>query len=188
MRRALKLSVFAALCAGLLGCSSAPRQVQQYTIQDFLGTTSYIGASFAPDNGKLLVSSNADGVFNAYAIPVDGSEPEELTKSEESVFVRGYFPSDERFLYMSDQGGNELDHIYVHELDGSTKDLTPGEKLKATFMGWAWDDRSFYIATNERDPRYFDVYEYMPDTYERTMVRSRTTRRRSAPMARHSTW
>jgi dipeptidyl aminopeptidase/acylaminoacyl peptidase len=156
------------------GCATTvegPREVRRYTIQEFLGTTEYTGTSFSPDNRQVLVSSDASGVFNAYAIPVNGSKPIQLTHSvEDSVFVRGYFPDDERFLFTADQGGNELDHVYVREIDGSKVDLTPGEKLRARFLGWARDDTSFYLATNERNPRYFDVYEYSVDGYSREMI------------------
>lgn len=155
----------------IFGCQTGKREVPQYTIEEFLKTTNYSGASFSPDNSKILVSSNETGIFNAYAIPIDGGEPVQLTHStDNSIFVRGYFPNDQRFLYTSDQGGNELNHVYVHEVDGSTKDVTPGEKLKANFYGWAWNDQSFYIGTNERDQRYFDIYEYSPEDYSRKMI------------------
>ncbi|MFQ5636790.1 MAG: TolB family protein [bacterium] len=154
----------------ILGCQ-ATHEVPQYTIQDFLGTTNFSGASFSPDNSKILVSSNQTGIFNAYAIPVAGGEPTPLTNAtENSIFVRGYFPNDERFLYISDKGGNELSHIYVQELNGPVTDLTPGDGLKASFYGWSWDDKSFYIGSNERDQRYFDVYEYSVDDYQRKMI------------------
>jgi hypothetical protein len=39
------------------------------------------------------------------------------------------------------------------ELDGSERDLTPGEKMKANFLGWSRDRKSFFFSTNERDPR-----------------------------------
>jgi len=153
----------------LSGCEQ--KEVPQYSIEEFLETTSYGGASFAPDNSKILVSSNETGIYNAYAIPVDGSEPTQLTNSTtNSIFALGYFPEDERFLYRSDQGGNELDHIYVKELSGPVTDLTPGDKLKASFYGWAWDDQSFYIGTNERDQRFFDLYEYQVEDYSREMI------------------
>lgn len=172
MRRLLSLmSMFLFMIPLMIGCKRGHREVPQYSIQDFLGTTSFTGSSFSPDNRKILVSSNKSGIFNAYAIPVDGGEPIQLTNStENSIFVRGYFPDDERFLYTSDQGGNELNHVYVRELNGPITDLTPGDKLKAVFYGWAWDDETFYIGTNERDRRYFDVYEYRADGYKRTMI------------------
>ena len=148
-----------------------PVEIPHYTIEDFLGTIDYYGASFSPDKTKVLVSSNESGVFNAYAIPVAGGDPVAMTSStDNSIFSIGYFPEDERFLYTSDQGGNELDHLYVRDPDETAVDLTPGEKLKASFYGWAWDDESFYVGTNERDEKFFDVYEYATDGYDRTMV------------------
>lgn len=149
----------------------APAPTPRYTIEQFLSTVSYSGASFSPDNTRILVSSDASGIYNAYAIPVDGGMPIALTESTtESIWALGYFPHDERFLYSADEGGNELNHIYVRELDGSVIDVTPGEGHKAIFYGWARDDVSFFIGTNERDQRFFDVYEVSSTTYEREML------------------
>ena len=163
-------------CAGKAPATSEePREVKTYPIDDFLDTVSFGGSSFSPDGTKLLVSSDETGIRNAYALPVDGSEPIQLTNSTvESVRTRSYFPADERFLFQSDRGGNERDHVYVRELDGSEVDLTPGGELKATFAGWAQDDQTFFIASNERDPRYFDVYEYQVDGYERELFYKET--------------
>lgn len=150
---------------------SGSREVKQYTIEQFLKTVNYRGASFSPDNSKLLVSSDITGVFNAYAMPVDGSESVQLTESTtDTISAISYFPNDERFLYTADQGGNELNHIYVRNLDGSSKDLTPGENLKAGFGGWSQDNSSFYVITNERDRRYFDLYRYDTASLERELV------------------
>jgi len=149
--------------------------VPRYPIEDFLGTTNFGGASWSPDGRKVLVSSNQSGVYNVYAIPAQGGAPVQLTSSAtNAAFANGYFPRDERFLYSSDQGGNELTHVYVRETDGTAaRDLTPGEKLKANFVGWAKDERSFFVGTNERDPRFFDLYEIAADQgsdYARTLL------------------
>ncbi len=148
-----------------------PREVPKYTIDQFLDTVNYRGSSFSPDGKKLLVSSDQTGIYNAYAFPVDGSAPTALTASDkESIFGVSYFPNDERILYTSDQGGNELNHLFVRAIDGTVQDLTPGEKLKASFEGWADDDKSFFVSTNERDPQFFDLYEYQTDGYAREMI------------------
>ena len=77
----------------------ADAQPRQYTIEEFLVTTSYRGSAFSPAGDKLLVSSDETGVFNAFAIPVDGGEPVQLTRStDDAVFAQSYFPDDERFL------------------------------------------------------------------------------------------
>lgn len=173
-----------ALVFGALACQSGgetdsatealPNELRagftRYTIDQFLGTTRIFGSSFSPDGSKILVSSDETGIFNAYAVSVDGGGALQLTDSEtDAVFVAGYFPEDERFIYSADQGGNELAHVYVRELDGSTTDLTPGESHRASFAGWADDDASFFIGTNERNPQYIDIYEVTVDGYERTL-------------------
>ena len=143
----------------------------RYSIDDFLETTSYGGASFSPDNQLILVGSNASGIFNAYALPIDGGDPVALTDSTtDSIFPVGYFPDGDRFLFSSDQGGNELRHLYVQDPDGTVTDLTPGEGFQASFRRWASDDQSFFVQSNERDERFFDLWEYQVDGYDRELV------------------
>lgn len=148
-----------------------PETVPTYTAEAFFQTTSFSGASFSHDGKNLLVNSDETGVFNAYAFAVDGSGKTQLTQSDaNAIFGISYFPKDGRLLYSSDQGGNELNHIYVREEDGSSKDLTPGDKVKASWIGWSADQQSFWAMTNERDPKSFDLYEYATDGYERKLV------------------
>ncbi len=166
---------FVSLSVLILGCGEPQREIRQYSIRDFLATTSYSGASFSPDQSKVLVSSNQSGIFNAYALPTTGGDAVGLTHStENSIFALSYFPDDERFLYTSDEGGNELNHVYVQETDGTVRDLTPGENLKAMFGGWSWDRGSFFLLTNERDQRFFDLYELSTDDYTRSVLYTNT--------------
>ena len=152
--------------------AAAPaKPVRKYTIEQFMATTSISGASFSHDEKNILFSSNESGIFNVYAMPVGGGKPVALTKSTvDSTFAVSYFPGDNRFLYTRDQGGNERNHLFVRELDGSEKDLTPGEQLKAMFFGWSQDRSAFYVLTNERDQKYFDLYRYSAKDYARTML------------------
>jgi Dipeptidyl aminopeptidases/acylaminoacyl-peptidases len=159
--------------------SSAPVQSSlpptQYSMEDFYANASFGGASWSPDASNILVSSNISGIWNAYTIPAGGGTPTPLTQSKtNSIQAISYFPADERVLYSSDEGGNELTHIYVRNPDGTTQDLTPGPRLKAHFQGWAGDDRSFFVSTNERDERFFDLYEITLDGYRRTLLYKNT--------------
>lgn len=184
-------AVFALLLA--VGCASQndqkqtipARDVTQYSVAEFYANASVFGSSFSRDKQNILVTSNASGVYNAYAIPVGGGAPLPLTTSTtNSVFAISYFPLDMRLLYSSDQGGNELAHVYVRLLDGTTKDLTPGTKHRASFDGWAGDDKHFWISTNERDQRYFDVYEYGVTDLKRMLVYQNTTGFDTGPISR----
>jgi dipeptidyl aminopeptidase/acylaminoacyl peptidase len=78
-------------------------------------------------------------------------------------------PKDDRILYTRDSGGDEQNHLYLRNPDGTEKDLTPG-KLKASFLDWKRDLSGFYVTTNERDPKFFDLYRYDAKTLERTLV------------------
>jgi len=150
--------------------STPARTIKQYTIEQFLTTTAIGGSSFSADEKSILFSSNKTGIYNVYTIPVTGGEPKQITRSTtESTFSVGYFPDDSRVLYTHDQGGNENNHIYVLGADGKEKDLTPGDKVKAQFVGWTHDGKSFYISTNERDQRFFDIYKLDAATFERKL-------------------
>ena len=140
---------------------SAAREVASYDAQTFYATTSFAGASFSPDGKRLLVTSDQSGVFNAYALALAGGPPARLTSSStDAIFSLDWFPHDGRFLYTADQGGNELNHLYLRTPAGESVDLTPGQNLKASFVDWSADERSFFVLTNERDPQYFDLYRY----------------------------
>ena len=144
---------------------------KSYAVSDFYRSVLFGGGSWSPDGRRILVSSNQTGIWNAYAVPVTGGAPQPLTTSTtNSIFADSYFPHDERIIYNSDEGGNELTHVFVRSPDGTSKDLTPGKKLKAAFLGWAGDARSFLVSTNERDQRYFDVYEYSTDKLKRSLL------------------
>ena len=149
--------------------SGAPAAV--YTIEQLMSVTGYSGLSFSPDGRTLLVSSKKSGVANLYTVPVTGGALTPVTHSvKETVGEIGYFPHDARILYTSDQGGNELYHIYVRDPGGAVRDLTPGTDHKAEFVGWAPDGNHFYLVTNERDPRFFDLYRYDVEGYARQRI------------------
>lgn len=152
------------------------REVERHDAAAFFETISFslagaAGHAFEAESGDLLVSSDETGVFNAYRMDDETGEREALTDSEDNAtFAVSWFPEDGRALVTSDQGGNELNHVYVREEDGELVDLTPGKEVKAQFVGWAQDGSEFWIATNERDGQAFDLYAYETDGYERRMA------------------
>jgi dipeptidyl aminopeptidase/acylaminoacyl peptidase len=172
MRVSAVVSVALALLTSppLRAADPPARPSKQYSIEQFLATTAIQGASFSADGKKILFSSDASGVRNVQSIPVAGGPPQALTRSTtDTTTAVSYFPGDDRFLFTRDQGGNELNHLYVQTPSGDERDLTPGEKLKATFAKWTRDGSAFYVLSNERDARYFDVYRFDAKTYARTM-------------------
>ena len=155
---------------------SSGETVPRYSAAQFFETTSYglpgpAGHAFSADGSRLLIHSDSSGVFNVYALPVDGGDAVALTASDDNaMFAVSWFPLDDRILYTYDQGGNELNHVLVREADGSHRDLTPGDSLKAAFLGWSDDGQHFYVSTTERSQETFDVYRYSAEDYSRELV------------------
>ncbi|MDQ3206944.1 MAG: S9 family peptidase [Pseudomonadota bacterium] len=183
----LPLAVFAAIHAGPIsaqaqrpdaaGTSNAVAvQTGRYSAREFFETTSYAmsaptGLGFSADGKSLLISSDQSGVFNAYLLPVEGGDPTAVTTStRDATFATSAFPKDGRVLITADSGGNELSHVFVREVDGTLRDLTPGDKAKAEFLGWKGDGTQFYVTSNERDPQMFDIYAYDSASYERRRI------------------
>ncbi len=180
MFRTMMAGVAATLTLSACGqdepAAPAPAAHVAYDAATFYDTTAVSMAAptalaFSPDGANLLVATDKSGVFNAAALPVAGGMAAPLTTSTtNAVFAISYFPADDRILVSSDGGGDELSHIYVREADGTLKDLTPGDKLIAQFVGWSGDGATFWIATNERNPQMFDVYAYSAADFSRKMV------------------
>ncbi len=147
------------------------REVPQYTIEQFLNTTTIFGGAFSPDEKKILFTSDQTGVFNAYTIPVKGGSPHQVTFSDSnSIFSISYFPNDNRILLRSDKGGNEIWHIYLLDENGKVKDLTPYPNARALFFKWCEDETGFFFLSNKRDHRYMDLYRMDITTFQPTMI------------------
>ncbi|MBL8265196.1 S9 family peptidase, partial [Steroidobacter sp.] len=154
------------------GCSSSAPE--RYDASAFYSTTSYTvaeGFAWSADGQKLLLTSDESGIANAYALSMTGAAKAALTGSTtDSTYAVSWFPGDARALVRADRGGNELMHLYVRESSGALRDLMPDSTGKADFLGWAADGSSFYVLSNERDPKTFDLYRYSVQDYTRSLV------------------
>jgi dipeptidyl aminopeptidase/acylaminoacyl peptidase len=203
---AVRAALLIALASTLGACGSAPsapdsapaaaapapqaaRSVRQYPIEEFVQTTGVSGASFSADESRLLFSSNRSGIWNVYSMPVGGGEWTAITNSTvDNNYAVAYFPGDDRVLVTRDQGGNELNHLYVIDADGAERDLTPGDNLKADFIGFTPDGSAFHVTSNQRDPRFFDVYRYDAKTYASTRVFENNDAYEPGPVSDDGRW
>jgi len=151
--------------------AAVDQEIQQYSIEQFMDNEAVGGGSFSTDNSSLLVSSNRSGIYNVYTIPTKGGEMTAITVSDStSITARSYFPDDNRMLLNADGNGDEIDHLFVRELDGTIKDITPDKGAKASFYGWSEDDKFLYFGSNKRNPKYFDAYKMSVDDYTSEMI------------------
>src|SRR6187549_1290249 len=158
------IAVAGSICALLLWNCSPPetqeKPAQLYTVNQFMDIVQINGGAFSPDESKIVYNSKATGIFNAYEIDLKSGEQKQLTAStDDAVISQSYFPDDERVLYTSDKGGNEISHLYVRSENGSVKDLIQDSTAKAMFYGWSHDKKLMYVASNSRDKRFFDIHK-----------------------------
>lgn len=147
------------------------REIKQYTIEQFMDNEAVRGGSFSTDNSNLLISSNRSGIYNVYTIPTKGGKMTAITTSDStSITAQSYFPNDNRMIFNADGNGDEIDHLFVRELDGTIKDITPEKGAKASFYGWSEDDKYLYFGSNKRNPKYFDAYKMSIDDYTSEMI------------------
>ncbi|MGC1633365.1 MAG: prolyl oligopeptidase family serine peptidase [Gelidibacter sp.] len=146
-------------------------KVAQYTIEQFMDNEAVSGGSFSFDNSKILISSNRSGIFNVYTIPTSGGSYTPITASDTtSYFAQSFFPNDDRMLLSADGNGDEINHIYLRDTNGTITDLTPDKGAKSEFYGWAEDGQSFYFGSNKMNPKFFDVYEMPISDFSAKMI------------------
>ena len=84
-----------------------------------------------------------------------------LTHStKESFYGIDYLPGTDDYLYASDQGGNENDHIFLQSAANSDpKDITPWPGTKNSKHRWS-SNKTIDVHTKQpRDPKYFDIWK-----------------------------
>jgi dipeptidyl aminopeptidase/acylaminoacyl peptidase len=166
----MRITIILASLLLLISCNKKT-EISKYTIDQFYKNIQIGGGNFNSDESRLLVSSNKSGIWNVYEINISDTAMKQITSSSnESFFAIDYVKGTNKILYSADKGGNEIDHIYLLNEDGSVMDLTPGEKEKAGFGGWSEDKKTMYFTSNKRDPQYFDFYKMQVDEWKPEMI------------------
>ncbi|HEX6845351.1 MAG TPA: S9 family peptidase [Chitinophagaceae bacterium] len=148
-----------------------PKEVKQYTIEQFYKSSEAFGGSFNSDDSKLLYTSNESGIYNLWEADLATGQSVQKTHSkQESFFSSGYVPGTTHFLFGADKGGNENSHIYLQGDDTTAKDLTPGANERAGVFGWSRDMKSLYYTSNVRDPRFNDLYKMDTAGWKSTLL------------------
>jgi dipeptidyl aminopeptidase/acylaminoacyl peptidase len=140
--------------------TNTARNVKQYTIDQFYKSSEVFGGDISADDKKMLVTSNENGIYNAFEIDIASGQKKALTGSvRESIFASSYVPGTTNIIYNSDKGGNEISHLYLRKTNGKVKDLTPGKEEKAQFWNWSRNNKYLYYLSNKRDQKFFDLYK-----------------------------
>jgi dipeptidyl aminopeptidase/acylaminoacyl peptidase len=145
---------------------------EKYSFERYLNVRFAYGPSFSPDGKRLSFLTDITGVDEVWSIPIDihastPAWPEQLTFRGERVAGATCSPTDDVLLVAADVGGNERTQLYMLSADGSAFTvLTSQPDAIYQFGGWSPDGKRIAYSSNERDGRYFDVYELSLETGE----------------------
>jgi dipeptidyl aminopeptidase/acylaminoacyl peptidase len=138
---------------------------REYEFERYLNVRNAYGPAFSPDGQYLSFLSDITGVAEVWSVPVEleadaPAWPEQLTFRGERVSGISYAPVEPVMLVAADIGGSELDQFYTLSQDGADfLALTNLPKVMYRSGLWSPDGKRIVYASNERDPRYFDIYE-----------------------------
>ena len=143
----------------------------EFAIEEFFDTITNDSPTFSPDEQTMYYVSNASGVFNVWKVPVSGGTPTQVTDADDSILSVTHSPHTDELIYVTDKDGNENFHLYCLPTGGgAARDLTPGRDVRAEFAFWSHDGHHFYYSSNERDPRFMDIYRHDMRTGRAQMV------------------
>ena len=137
----------------------------KYSFERYLNVGMAYGASFSPDGQQLSFLTDITGVAEVWSVPVDihaalPAWPAQLTFQRDRVASATFSPTENVLLTTCDMGGNERTQLYLLSADGSTfTALTDQPEVMFLFGGWSPDGQRISYSSNERDGRFFDVYE-----------------------------
>jgi len=159
-----KIIITTVLVYVLVACNNqakTTKEIKHYTAEQLYNNENINGIAFNKDETKLLINSDQTGIQNLYLLNISDTAMQPLTHSvKESFYGIDYLPGTNSYLYSSDKGGNENNHIFLQQAgDTAVRDLTPWPGTKNSAQDWSTDKKAMFIQSNRRNPKYFDVWK-----------------------------
>jgi dipeptidyl aminopeptidase/acylaminoacyl peptidase len=139
--------------------------VELPSFERYLNIRTAYGPGFSPDGKHLSFLTDITGVAEVWSVPIEMSAttptwPEQLTFGGERVLSAGFSPVADILLVSADTGGNERSQLHTLAADGTSfTKLTDRPDVIYQPGDWSPDGMCISYASNERDNRFFDVYE-----------------------------
>lgn len=168
--------IFTLLFIAAVSCTQSggeqARMPKQYTSEQLRSNISIFYSDFNQDETQSLVGSDQTGIFNVFLLNLADTTMQQLTHStKESYFPASFVHGTTKYIVEFDKGGNENYHLYLTSVGDTTlKILTPWPGSTNSIMGWNLDKKTLYFTSNNRDARFFDVWQMDTVTWQPKIV------------------
>ena len=132
-----------------------------YQFEQFLNTRSAFGATVDAAGDRLYFVSDITGSPQLWSVPTDDASawPEPVAVNLDRISFAAPSARPGRLVFGADVGGNERMQLYLVDGPGrAPRLLTEAEMAIHVWGGWHPDAKTIVFSSNERDPRYFDVF------------------------------
>ncbi|MES2655934.1 MAG: S9 family peptidase [Bacteroidota bacterium] len=129
-------------------------------LKDFFKNPDIAYFMLSPVGDKIAFTKPYKNRMNVFTSTLGGKDTTQITFVEDRD-VQGYFwKTNNRIIYMRDNGGDENFHLYAVDADGKNqKDLTPFAKVNVQIVDdLEENENEVLIGMNKENPELFDVY------------------------------
>lgn len=172
MRTTFKLIGLFIILIGLISCKPKEVPATLQPMEDFFKDAVKVGFRISPNGQMIIYRAQYKGRMNVFIQKLGDTIATPITQETERSIYDAFWESDDRIIYIKDQGGDENTHILSVKPDGSSLvDHTPFEKVQSSVVD-ILEDRpdELLIQNNKRIPQIFDVYLLNTATNEMKMV------------------
>jgi dipeptidyl aminopeptidase/acylaminoacyl peptidase len=149
---------------GLLhSCSNNTKMTEKAPLvpmKDFFKNPDIAYFTLSPLGDKIAFTKPYKNRMNVFTSSLNGKDTNQITFIEDRD-VQGYFwKTNNRIIYVRDNGGDENFHLYAVDADGKNqKDLTPFDKVNVQIVDdLEENENEVLIGMNKENPELFDVY------------------------------
>lgn len=147
----------------VLSCQNKSTMTEKAPIvplKDFFKNPDIAYFMLSPVGDKIAFTKPYKNRMNVFTSMLGGKDTTQITFIEDRD-VQGYFwKTNNRIIYMRDNGGDENFHLYAVDADGKNqKDLTPFDKVNVQIVDdLEENENEVLIGMNKENPELFDVY------------------------------
>lgn len=133
---------------------------KEIPLRSFFRNPEKAGFSLSPDGKYFSFLESYEKRLNIFVQEIGSDNAVRITDSKDRDITNYFWKSNDRLLYLKDEGGDENFKIYAVDKDGKNlKVLTPFDKVRTEVVDELKDFKEeILVSMNNRNPEIFDVY------------------------------